>query len=51
MVVFALLGLLPVFVVLATIGANVYWISLAREYRRLVNVRSSADVHLAQSPA
>jgi phosphatidylglycerophosphate synthase len=33
---FALLNLLPVVVVLATIGANVFWISLASQYRRLV---------------
>jgi phosphatidylglycerophosphate synthase len=36
-VMFAVLGLLPVVVVLATIGANLYWISLAREFRRMVN--------------
>ena len=36
-VAFALVGLLPVVVILATIGAQIYWISLAREFRRLVD--------------
>jgi hypothetical protein len=40
-----------VIVVLATVGANVYWVSLAREYRRLVNGKSSGDIRLAQSAA
>jgi phosphatidylglycerophosphate synthase len=40
---FAVLGLLPVVVVLATIGANVYWISLALEFRRLVNDPAGGD--------
>jgi phosphatidylserine synthase len=40
-VAFAVVGLLPVVVILATIGAQVYWISLAREFRQLVNERSS----------
>jgi phosphatidylglycerophosphate synthase len=35
-VAFAVLNLLPVIVILATIGAQVYWISLAREFRRLM---------------
>jgi hypothetical protein len=43
---FAVLGLLPIVVVLSTIGAQIYWISLAREFRRLVNSPSpgGADV-------
>jgi phosphatidylglycerophosphate synthase len=49
---FAILGFLPVVVILATIGAQVYWISLAREYRRLLGGRpftSSPD--MVRSPA
>jgi phosphatidylglycerophosphate synthase len=46
-VAFAIVGLLPVVVVLATIGAQVYWISLAREFRRLVNDATPADDPLA----
>jgi hypothetical protein len=47
---FAVAGLLPVVVLLATIGAHIYWISLAREFRRLLNDRSGADAQLAQLP-
>ena len=34
---FAVLNLTPILVILATIGAHVYWISLAREFRRLIS--------------
>ena len=48
---FAVAGLLPVVVLLATVGAQIYWISLAREFRRLMNDRSGADAPLAQLSA
>jgi phosphatidylglycerophosphate synthase len=36
LLLFAALDILPAVVVLAAIGAQIYWISLAREYRRLI---------------
>jgi phosphatidylglycerophosphate synthase len=45
---FAVVGLLPAVVLLATIGAHIYWISLAREFRQLINDRTGADPQLAQ---
>jgi phosphatidylglycerophosphate synthase len=43
-VLFAIAGVLPAVVVLATIGANIYWISLAREFRQLVSEPLEATV-------
>jgi phosphatidylglycerophosphate synthase len=37
LLIFAVLNLLPVFIVLAAIGAHVYWISLALQLRSLLN--------------
>lgn len=40
---FALLGLLPVVVVLATIGANAYWIGLATQLRSILRRHDAAS--------
>jgi hypothetical protein len=37
--VFSLLGLLPGFVLLAALGANVYWVTLAVKLRHLMTER------------
>ena len=36
---FALLGLLPGFVILAALGANIYWVTLAVKLRHLMTER------------
>lgn len=48
---FAVLGLLPIVVVLSTIGAQIYWISLAREFRRLVNSASPEGTEVSSAAA
>jgi phosphatidylglycerophosphate synthase len=45
----AVLGLLPIVVILATIGAHVYWLSLAREFRGLIDT-PAADLVSAEEP-
>jgi phosphatidylglycerophosphate synthase len=48
--VLAILGLVPVVLVLATIGAHVYWVSLAIELRRLLG-RASTPTPAVPIPA
>ena len=49
-VAFALAGALPVLLVLATVGAHVYWISLALELRRLLPDAPAANPAAGAAP-